>query len=70
MNRVTTKITQEISVLFEDYHIDAGTREQVTQHHAGWSASGDAAARRNCFRGHFQRQSLCGSLLLRHLYST
>jgi hypothetical protein len=45
MNRVAAKITQEISVLFEDDDIHAHARQQQSQHHPGRTAAGNAAAR-------------------------
>ena len=52
MDGVAAKIAQEIGVLFEHDHIDAGARQQEAQHHAGRSAAGDAATRREGFRRH------------------
>ena len=47
MNGVTAEVAQEIGVLLEHEHIDAGAREQEAEHHPGRPASGDRAARRD-----------------------
>src|SRR5579863_8501908 len=44
MNRVATEVTQEVAMLFEHDHLDAGAREQKSQHHAGRAASHDATS--------------------------
>ena len=43
MNRVAAKITKEVSVLLEDDDLDAGPRQQETQHDSGRAAAGNAA---------------------------
>src|SRR2546423_13309664 len=49
MNRVATKIAEEIGVFFEHEHIHARSRQQEAQHHSGGPASGDAASRLHSF---------------------
>src|SRR5271169_5625084 len=44
MHGITTKITEEVGVLFQNHRLDAGAAEQVAQHHAGRTAADDAAA--------------------------
>ena len=44
MHGVAAKVAQEVAVLLQHHHIDAGAREQEAQHHAGRPAAGDAAA--------------------------
>ena len=46
MDGVAAKIAQEIGVLFQHDDVDAGARQQKAEHHAGRSAAGDAALRR------------------------
>ena len=43
MDRVASKIAQEIPVLFKNDHRNAGAGQQATQHHAGRAASDDTA---------------------------
>jgi hypothetical protein len=52
MDGVAAEIAQEIGVLLEHHHLDAGAGEQIAQHHAGGSASGDAAPCGEGFSGH------------------
>ena len=47
MHRVAAKVAQEVAVLLEHHHIDAGAREQEAEHHAGRPAAGYAAAGRD-----------------------
>ena len=47
MDGVAAEIAQEISVLLQHDDIDAGARQQQTQHHAGRTAANDAACRLN-----------------------
>src|SRR5438309_2997387 len=44
MDRIPTEISQEIGVLFEHEYINAHTCKKKTQHHAGRTASSNAAA--------------------------
>ena len=44
MNGVAAEIAQKIRVFFQHCDRDAGSREQQSQHSAGGSATGDAAA--------------------------
>ena len=44
MDGVAAKVAQEVRVLFQHHHLDAGACQQIAEHHAGGSASGDAAA--------------------------
>src|SRR5262249_48679026 len=39
MDGVTAKITEEIPVLFQDYHLNAGTGEEQPNHHSGGAAT-------------------------------
>lgn len=43
MNRVTAKVTKEVTVFLQHHGVDTGTREQKPEHHAGRSASHNAA---------------------------
>src|SRR5712675_960949 len=43
MNRIATKVAQEIRVLLEHNNLDAGAREQKAEHHPGRAAAGNAA---------------------------
>ena len=43
MNGVAAEIAQEVGVLLQHHHVDAGAREQEAEHHAGGPAAGDAA---------------------------
>ena len=52
MNGIAAKIAEEIAVLFQHQHLDAGARQQIPQHHARWTAAGDAAAHGNFLRRH------------------
>ena len=47
MNRVAAEIAEEVGVLLQHDHVDAGAREQKSQHHPGGAAAGDAALRRD-----------------------
>ena len=44
MDRVSAEITQEVGMLFQHQHIDTGTCQQETKHHAGRPAPDDATA--------------------------
>lgn len=44
MDRIAAEITQEIVVFFKNVHIDARPGQQKTQHYAGRTTPGDAAA--------------------------
>ena len=44
MDGVAAEIAEEVGVLLEHDHVDAGARQQEAQHHAGGSAADDAAA--------------------------
>src|SRR5262245_21556148 len=44
VDRIATKITQEIAVLFQHQNFDARARQEIAQHHTGRAAAGDAAA--------------------------
>jgi hypothetical protein len=46
MDRVAAKVAQKIRVLLEHAHWNAGAREKQGKHHAGGSATRNAAARR------------------------
>ena len=45
MDRVPSEITEEVRVLLEHEHVDAGARQKKCQHRAGGPAPGDATAR-------------------------
>jgi hypothetical protein len=45
MNGVAAKVAQEIAVLLQHHDINAGARQQETEHHAGRAAADDAASR-------------------------
>ena len=47
MNRVAAKVAEEIGVLLEHRHVDAGAGQQESQHHSRRAAAGDAALRRD-----------------------
>ncbi len=47
MNRVPAKIPQEVGVLLQDKHINAGASQPQSQHHSGRTASRDAAVHRH-----------------------
>jgi hypothetical protein len=49
--RVTTKIAEEIRVLFQHHGFDAGPAEQIAEHHSGRTAADDAALYPNGFGG-------------------
>ena len=44
MDGVAAEVAEEIGVLLQHRHLDAGAGEQKPEHHAGGSAAGDAAA--------------------------
>src|SRR4029077_4069894 len=54
MNRVAAEIAQEVGVLLQCRDIDAGSREEKSQHHPGGPAAHNAAARGE--RGHAPRR--------------
>ena len=43
MDGVAAEVSEEVGVLLEDRHADAGTRQEEAQHHAGRSAARDHA---------------------------
>ena len=43
MDRVAAKIAEDVRMFLKHHHLYAGTGEQIPKHHAGGSASGDAA---------------------------
>src|SRR5258705_942 len=43
MDGVAAEIAEEIGVLFQDNHFNAGAGEKKTKHHAGRSTAGDQA---------------------------
>ncbi len=43
MDRVAAEIAEEVGVLLQHDDVDAGARQQVSEHHAGGSAAGDGA---------------------------
>src|SRR5689334_22241593 len=43
MNGVAAEVAKEVAVLFEHHNRDAGTREEVANHHAGRSPADDGA---------------------------
>ncbi len=52
MNGVAAKVAEEIRVLFQNDNVDAGARQQKSQHDAGRPAAGNAAGGRDGRRGH------------------
>jgi len=52
MDRVAAEIAQEIGVLLQHHDVDTAAREQEAEHHAGRSASHDAAAGADRLRHH------------------
>ena len=42
MDGVAAEVAQEVLVLFQHDHVDAGPRQQEAEHHAGRPAAGDA----------------------------
>jgi hypothetical protein len=51
MDRIATKITQEIRVFFQNKHLDTGPGQEQTQHHPGGTAADNTDLRRNFFAG-------------------
>ncbi len=47
MNRVAAEIAEEIGVLLQHHDMNAGARQQESEHHPGGAAAGDAALRRD-----------------------
>ena len=47
MNRVAAEIAEEIGVLLQHHDMNAGARQQKSEHHPGGAAAGDAALRRD-----------------------
>jgi hypothetical protein len=45
MDRVSTKITEKVGMLFQQHHVHAHTGQEEAQHHAGRAASRDTTAR-------------------------
>ena len=43
MNRVAAEIAKEIGVFLQHHDLNAGARQQESEHHAGGAAAGDAA---------------------------
>jgi hypothetical protein len=41
---VAAEIAEEVGVLFQHHDIDAGTSEQIAEHHAGGPATNDATS--------------------------
>ena len=46
MDRVAAEVAQEVGVLLQHDHVDAGARQEQTEHDPGRATAGDAAARR------------------------
>ena len=61
MDRVAAEIAQEVGVLLEHDHVDAGARQKEAQHHAGGSAADDAAAAALSRRRHLRPSSASGN---------
>ena len=51
MNRISTKISQKISVFLQDNDIYTGTGQQKRGHHSGWAATGNTATNAYAFQG-------------------
>ena len=49
MDRVAAKIAQEILVLFQHRHVDAGARQKIAADKPGRAAAGDDALGRELF---------------------
>ena len=49
MDGVAAKIAQEVLVLLQHDHVDAGARQQQAEHHAGRTAADDRAGGANRF---------------------
>ena len=47
MNGVAAEIAEEIGVLLQHHDLNAGARQQESEHHSGGPAAGDAALRRD-----------------------
>ena len=47
MNRVAAEVAKEIGVFLQHHDLNAGARQQESEHHAGGAAAGDAALRRD-----------------------
>ena len=63
MNGVAAKVAEEVRVLFEDHDVDARTRQQITQHHPGGAAAGDATSGGDgCGHGALARGSIMALL--------
>ena len=65
---VAAEITEEVRMLLEHHHVDAGAGEQEPQHHAGGSAPGDTTGRFQPLRHPYARPGLApysGSALIR-----
>jgi hypothetical protein len=43
MNRVAAEVTKEVSMLFENRDLHAGTREEVAQHNTSGAAANNTA---------------------------
>lgn len=52
VDRVAAELAEEVGVLLEDDHIDAGAGEQPAEHHPRRPATGGAALRANHFGRH------------------
>jgi hypothetical protein len=52
MNGIAAKIAQEVAVFFQYQHFNAGARQQIAEHHASRTASGNAAADDNGLTRH------------------
>ena len=47
MNRVAAEVAKEIGVLLQHHNMNAGARQQESEHHPGGAAARDAALRRD-----------------------
>ena len=47
MNRVAAEVAKEIGVLLQHHDLNAGARQQESEHHPGGAAARDAALRRD-----------------------
>jgi hypothetical protein len=49
---IAAEVAQEITMLLQHDHIDAGARQKEAKHHAGRPPAGDATFGRYCARTH------------------
>jgi|SRR5688572_1096264 hypothetical protein len=52
VDRVSAEVAEEVGMFLQHQHLDAGTSQQQSQHHAGRTAARDAATHRHRLRTH------------------